>query len=234
MEGELVMSASGPVSAEMALGAASIIDGVSTQDTPDEALATKAVVEGDRTTSFAVTIDEMTVARARKGNLAALETLFHTFEIPVYNLARRLCRSSHDAEDVLQETFLEVVRSVGRFRGEGSFAGWVRRITVTKALMKLRSLRAQGAQDELNEELAVEGSFGSGGLAAAMARIDLDVVLGRLPDSGRVVLWLHEVEGYNHDEIAALMGKTPSFSKSQLSRAYGRLRDWLGVQGRQA
>jgi len=228
------MSASGPVSAEMALAPASIIEGVSTQDASDKTVATDAVGESGRATNFAVTIDELTIARARKGNLAALETLFRTFEIPVYNLARRLCRSSQDAEDVLQETFLEVVRSVGRFRGEGSFAGWVRRITVTKALMKLRSLRAQGAEDELNEETEVEGSSGSGGLAAAMARIDLEVVLGRLPDSGRAVLWLHEVEGYNHDEIAALMGKTPSFSKSQLSRSYGRLRDWLGVQGRQA
>jgi len=187
------MSASGPVSAEMVLAATSIIDGVSTPDTPDEALATKAVIEGDRATSFAVTIDELTVARARKGNLAALETLFHTFEIPVFNLARRLCRSSHDARMVLQETFLEVVRSVGRVSRRGLVAGWVRRITVTKALMKLRSLRAREPRTSSTKSWRWKALLGRV-VSLRRWRASTSKSCSAAARQRRVVLWLHEVE----------------------------------------
>ncbi len=75
------------------------------------------------TSAFTVTTDDIVVTRARAGDLEALESVFRTFESPVYNLARRLCRNSEDAEDVMQETFIEVMRSIHRFRGDGPLAG---------------------------------------------------------------------------------------------------------------
>ncbi|HVN75584.1 MAG TPA: sigma-70 family RNA polymerase sigma factor [Thermoanaerobaculaceae bacterium] len=180
--------------------------------------------------SFAVSVDEILLAGARAGEEAALEQLFRRFEVPVYSLARRLTRSTHDAEDVVQETFLEVVRSIRRFRGEGSLAGWIRKVAASKALMKLRAAGGRTfeeiAPDELGEDAGAGPSHRSA-VSTAAERVDLESALGRLPDASRAVIWLHDVEGYSHDEIAAMAGKTPSFSKSQLARAHARLREML-------
>ena len=176
--------------------------------------------------TFSQTVDELVLARAKRGDNHAVEQLFRLFEVPVYTLSRRLMRSSHDAEDVLQETFVEVIRSLGSFRGDGSFAGWVRRITVTKALQRLRRARPH---DELDDELADTDTneAGSRTADAAAARVDLESALQELSDTARTVLWLHDVEGYSHEEIGALWGRSPSFSKSQLARAYARMRGRL-------
>src|SRR3954449_10567001 len=81
---------------------------------------------------------ETVVARARTGDPEALGMLYRSFEVPVFNLARRICRTTEDAEVVLQETFFEVCRSIGRYREEGSLWGWIRTIAASKALMRLR------------------------------------------------------------------------------------------------
>jgi RNA polymerase sigma-70 factor (ECF subfamily) len=167
---------------------------------------------------------EVVLARARAGELDAFEQLYRTYQVPVYNLARRICRTVEDAEDVVQETFFEVCRSIGQFRGDGSLWGWVRTITASKALMRLRRNKYRDT-DELDEEFHRPGVHKDNGL-----RMDLEAALERLPEVSRAVVWLHDVEGYTHEEIAGMMGKTVSFSKSQLSRAHIRLRRWLGEE----
>lgn len=166
---------------------------------------------------------ETVVARARTGDPAALETLYRAYEVPVYNLARRICKTAEDAEDVLQETFFEVCRSIGRYREEGSLWGWIRTIAASKALMRLRRNKYRDT-DELHDE--VVGSRRED----THLRMDLEAALERLSETSRAVVWLHDVEGYTHEEIAGMMGKTPSFSKSQLARAHVRLRRWLGEE----
>jgi RNA polymerase sigma factor (sigma-70 family) len=175
------------------------------------------------------TLDELVLARAKAGNEAALEALFRHFEAPVYTLARRLMRTPQDAEDMLQETFLEVVRSIRRFRGEGPLEGWIRRVAVSKALMKLRWRASRIPEEELSAELtaAADGDHAFAPVATVPERVDLQAALARLPETARVVIWLHDVEGYSHEEIAAMAGKTASFSKSQLARAHARLREML-------
>lgn len=168
---------------------------------------------------------ESVIARARAGDPAALETLYRAYETPAYNLARRICRTAEDAEDVLQEAFFEVCRSIGRYRGEGSIWGWIRTITASKALMRLRRNRYRDA-DDLDD--GAIGDTTAGARTDTLLRMDLEAALERLSETARAVVWLHDVEGYTHDEIAEMMGKTTSFSKSQLARAHGRLRQWLG------
>jgi RNA polymerase sigma factor (sigma-70 family) len=167
--------------------------------------------------TISLTVPDILVARAKAGDLEALETLYRAFETPVYNLARRMCRNSEDAEDVLQETFLEVVKSIGEYRGEGHLWGWVRRIAASKALMRLRREKLRET-DELQDEStgAPPASVGT--------RIDLERAFEQLSETSRAVVWLHDVEGFTHEEIAERMGKTVSFSKSQLARAHTRLR----------
>jgi len=166
---------------------------------------------------------ETVIARARTGDPEALGALYRAFESPVYNLARRICRTSEDAEDVLQETFFEVCRSIGRYREEGSLWGWIRTIAASKALMRIRRNKYRDT-DELNDQVMGRRQEDS------HLRMDLEAALERLSETSRAVVWLHDVEGYTHDEIGAMMGKTASFSKSQLARAHSRLRQWLGEE----
>lgn len=166
---------------------------------------------------------EALIAQARRGDPLALEALYRAYSGAVYNLARRICRTTQDAEDVLQETFFEVCRSIRNYRGDGSVWGWIRSVASSKALMRLRSNKYRDA-DEL-DEVFTPAKAASPGL-----RIDLETAMARLSDTARAVVWLHDVEGYTHEEIAAQMGKTVSFSKSQLARAHTRLRSWLGEE----
>jgi RNA polymerase sigma factor (sigma-70 family) len=173
--------------------------------------------------SYLLADADRVVARARAGDPDALEQLYRAFEAPVYNLARRICRTTEDAEDVLQETFFEVCRSIGRYREEGSLWGWVRTIASSKALMRLRRNKYRETE-ELHDEVTGRQREDTA------LRMDLEAALERLTETSRAVVWLHDVEGYTHEEIATMMGKTPSFSKSQLARAHVRLRRWLGEE----
>jgi RNA polymerase sigma-70 factor (ECF subfamily) len=174
----------------------------------------------------ALALQTTLIARARRGDIEALEGVYRAYQTSVYNLARRICRNEEDAEDVLQETFLEVCRSIRRFRGEGSLWGWIRQVTVSKALMHLRRERRRADQPFDLERLPLDGSYGVTPREPT-GPIDLETAVGRLTPVTRAVLWLHDVEGYTHEEIGEMMGKTASFSKSQLSRAHRRLREWL-------
>lgn len=172
-------------------------------------------------------IDDVAIQRAKAGDLSALEGVYRAYEGLVYSMARRICRTAEDAEDVLQETFFEVCRSIRGFRGEGpgSMTAWVKRVAASKALMKIRYEKYRTAE-ELNEDVVSP----AGGSTDSGLRLDLETALTRLSDTARAVVWLHDVEGYKHEEIAELMNRTVSFSKSQLSRAHVRLRDMLGEE----
>lgn len=177
---------------------------------------------------FEVPDNELVIARAQKGDLEALETLYRTFEIPVFNMARRLCGAAGEAEDVVQDTFMEVVRSIRTYRGEAPIWAWIRSIAASKALIRLRSARGRHLEDPLDEELLPDGAPPRAGDivwgAFTPDSKDLEKALVKLPPMTRAVVWLHDVEGYTHDEIGALTGRTASFSKSRLSRAHERLR----------
>lgn len=181
--------------------------------------------------ALAISKDQALISRARAGDTAALENVYRAFEGPVYNLARRLCRSREDAEDVVQETFMEVLRSIHGFRGEGPLAAWVKKVAASKALMKLRKHRREQHDQPLEESErgAAPDPATLGGRPAhgVHHRVDLEAALSRLSDTSRAVVWLHDVEGYTHEEIAVMMGRTISFSKSQLARAHIRLRRYL-------
>jgi RNA polymerase sigma-70 factor (ECF subfamily) len=171
--------------------------------------------------TVSLAVPDVLVARAQAGDEAALEALFRAFEVPVYNLVRRMLRRPEDAEDVLQETFLEVVRNIRQYRGEGHLWGWVRKIASTKALMRIR-------RDQVRVTETLDDAPGKpGGGMHVGANIDLERAFEQLSETSRAVVWLHDVEGYTHEEIAEQMGKSVSFSKSQLARAHARLRRML-------
>jgi RNA polymerase sigma-70 factor (ECF subfamily) len=173
------------------------------------------------------------VPRARAGDVAAQEAIYRAFQKPVRTLARRLVPRASQAEDLAHDVFVEMLQSLSQYDGRGSFAGWIRTITVRKCLMHLRSPWHRGLS--WVEGLMPPDADARGGGPADANRdgraIDLERALAQLGDTARAVVWLHDVEGYTHAEIGALLGGTASLSKSQLVRAHARLRELLEPDG---
>jgi RNA polymerase sigma factor (sigma-70 family) len=176
---------------------------------------------------FSQPVDEAVIAAARAGDRQAQARLYDLFGAAVFTLARRILGRPEPAEDVLQDTFVDVVQQLKNFRGEAPVGMWIRQIAVNKCLMQVRSpwqrLRAHIGDDSPGMSLE-EWSQDDG--SASQDRLDMERALARLPPESRTVLWLHGVEGYTHQEIARLMGITANTSKSKLARAYKRLRLW--------
>ena len=180
-----------------------------------------------------IQIDPAIVKRAARGDARAHEIIYRAFKTPVYSLCLRFTRAPAHAEDLVQETFIEIMRSIAKFRGEAALGSWIRRIAVSKALMFLRSAwtaRSQSLADDWDE--VTPGNAVSHGISSHPDEaLDLDAALANLSSVSRTVVWLHDVEGFTHKEIGKMMGRTESFSKSQLSRAYQRLRPMLSPPG---
>ena len=172
------------------------------------------------------------LARARTGTVDAREAIYRAYQRPVRTLARRLVPGVAAAEDLAQDVFVEVLTKLDQYDGHGSFAGWVRSITVNKCLMHLRSpwQRARRWLNLASEDGGVEWPEQRSAPVTGDA-VDLERALARLGDTARTVVWLHDVEGYTHAEIGRLLGGTASMSKSQLARAHARLREQLESDG---
>jgi RNA polymerase sigma-70 factor (ECF subfamily) len=165
-------------------------------------------------------VDTALIVRARAGDRAAHAELYSAFAPTVFTLARRMLASKALAEDVLQETFIDVLRKIDDYRGDAEVGFWIRRIALNKCLMHLRSSWVSRRLPDGDERVALEPTRP----VALDDQIALERALDELADVARAVVWLHDVEGYTHKEIGRLMGSSTSFSKSQLSRAHERLR----------
>ena len=179
-------------------------------------------------------IEPEVLRRAQTGDREAHAVLYRTFAPMVYTLARRMLGSAAVAEDVLQDCFVEVIRKAGQFRGDGGVPVglWIRQIAVNKSLSQLRSpWRRRRIESAVAEPLADEriepGLPGFEGERRTTPHSELELALGSLGATARAVVWLYVVEGYTHDEIGRLMGRSTSFSKSQFARACQQLRKEL-------
>ena len=174
-------------------------------------------------------IPDGVLEQARAGDRAAQAELFAAFGPAVFGLARRMLGRADQADDVLQETFVEVLKGLPQFRGDAPVGMWIRRIAVNECLMNMRSHwhRFRLPLDTGGEGTSVEEWFASDEPPPDKG-VDMERALDALSPEARAVVWLHDVEGYTHVEIARLMKATPSFSKSQLARAYVRMRQWAG------
>jgi RNA polymerase sigma-70 factor (ECF subfamily) len=171
---------------------------------------------------FDIVLDELTLSGARRGDMEARERIYRLYQQPAYTVAVRICRCRELAQEVTQEAFISAFRRIRQFRGEAPFWGWLRRVVVNHAISALRrqpSVEVVAFEDYQAWQQGQQEQIG--------AAMDLDAALGQLPDDDRIIVWLHDVEGYKHSEIASLFGKTESFSKTRLVRARARLRDLI-------
>ena len=186
--------------------------------------------------SFTAAISEReNISLAQQGDPLAFERIYRLHSARVYALCLRMVGNTAEAEDLTQEAFLMVLRKIRTFRGESAFATWLHRIAVNLVLMRLRkksslettSLGPTSEQDSdrpcLPEELATADLF----LAGSLDRLNLERALERLHPCQRVVVVLHDIQGYKHTEIAKMLDWSIGNSKSRLHRARARLRKLL-------
>lgn len=174
---------------------------------------------------FAQEVDAITVARARRGDPAALDALYRCFGSAAYTLALRLTGRRDAAEDVVQEAFVKAIEKIRGFRGDAPVGAWLKRLVANAAIDRLRADRRLVDGDAVAEPATED---------ALAERHDALGLLSRMPAAARTVLVLHAIEGYSHAELAELFGRSESYSKSILSRATQRLRAALETEEAQA
>jgi RNA polymerase sigma-70 factor (ECF subfamily) len=176
------------------------------------------------------------LALARAGDERAQAAIYAAVAPATFTLIRRLVPQRAVAEDLFQDTLMAMFQNLESFRGEAPFGAWLKRIAIRRCLMFLRS---PWNRVRLHLELPEDGSgpasdWLDGPLSSPALReesLDVGRALASLSPTARAVIWLYEVEGYSHEEIAAEFGRTVSFSKSQVARAHRKLRAWFEPQG---
>ena len=164
------------------------------------------------------------IERCKQGQRDAQFELYRLYSRAMYNTALRMVQNPHDAEDLLQSIFVEVFSKLDSFRHESSIGAWIKRITVNKCINFLKSRRLTFQELTLNADRAEDASPEPES-PYSIERIHR--AISDLPDGYRVVFSLYAVEGYDHEEIAHILGITEATSKSQYSRSKAKLRDIL-------
>jgi RNA polymerase sigma-70 factor (ECF subfamily) len=164
-----------------------------------------------------------------QGDMKAFETIYERHHRRVYSLCLRMVANATEAEDLAQEVFIQLFRKIGSFRGESAFTTWLHRLTVNHVLMHFRK---RGVRLEKTTEEGEIGEIQDYLQAASerpryVDRIALDKAISELPPGYRTVFVLHDVEGFEHEEVAKLLGVSVGTSKSQLHKARMRLRELL-------
>jgi RNA polymerase sigma-70 factor (ECF subfamily) len=172
------------------------------------------------------------IARAQRGEEEAFAALFEAHKRRVYSLCLRMTGNTAEAEDLAQEAFLQLFRKISTFRGESAFSTWLHRLAVNVVLMHLRKKGLQQVSlDEVDtsQDEPVKRDYGDNDrrLIGSVDRIGLQRAIADLPPGYRTVFVLHDVEGYEHNEIAEIMSCSVGNSKSQLHKARMKLRERL-------
>lgn len=166
---------------------------------------------------------------AARGEMDAFESLYERHYRRVYSLCLRMVANSTEAEDLTQEVFIHLFRKLGSFRGDSAFTTWLHRLTVNHVLMhfRRRGVRLERTTEEGDIPEQIELGTERPEAMPVVDRIALDKAIEQLPPGYRAVFVLHDVEGYEHEEVADLLGVSVGTSKSQLHKARLRLRDLL-------
>lgn len=173
---------------------------------------------------------------AASGNIAAFEIVYQRYHRRTYSLCLRMTNSQTEAEDLTQEVFIQLFRKVGSFRGDSAFSTWLHRLTVNQVLMhfRRRSVKNEKVSDDGEiPEQTVHGTANPNKMPV-VDRIALKNAIGELPNGYRNVFVLHDIEGYEHEEVARMLKISVGTSKSQLHKARLKLRGLLIKEAGQA
>jgi RNA polymerase sigma-70 factor (ECF subfamily) len=196
-----------------------------------------AAAKGNLTDAKRPQGDKLTEAealeRAKQGDAEAFEFLYNLHKRRVYSLCLRMTGNTASAEDLTQEAFLQLFRKIGTFRGESAFSTWLHRMSVNVVLMQLRKKGLPVVPIDETMEGEDEGTVKKEPgapderLTGSIDRLQLQRAVDELPPGYRTIFVLHDVQGYEHNEIAGLVGCSIGNSKSQLHKARIKLRELL-------
>ncbi|HEX7998360.1 MAG TPA: RNA polymerase sigma factor [Pyrinomonadaceae bacterium] len=176
--------------------------------------------------------DVVLAQKSAAGDTAAFEELYRRHFRRVYALCLRMTSDPVQAEDLTQDVFIQLFNKIGSFRGESAFTTWLHRMTVNQVLMHFRKRSTKSeltkGDDETPEQI-VKGTENPNAMPV-IDRIALEKAIQQLPPGYRTVFILHDVEGYEHEEIARMMGVAEGTSKSQLHKARLKLRTFIRQQ----
>jgi RNA polymerase sigma-70 factor (ECF subfamily) len=179
------------------------------------------------------------VKRAQQGEPEAFAQLFHAHKAKIYSICLRMTNNTAQAEDLTQDAFLQVFRKLSTFKGNSALSTWLYRIAVNTVLMHFRKKALkQVSLDEpsSHDSTMVRREYGGrdSRLAGSVDRITLTRAIRDLPPGYRTIFLLHEVEGYEHQEIAKILDCSVGNSKSQLHKAKLRIREFLANPAKEA
>ena len=168
-----------------------------------------------------------------KGDTEAFAQLYRRHNRRVYSVCQRMSDNAAQAEDLVQDVFIQLFRKIGSFRGESAFTTWLHRLIVNQVLMHLRKRSVRNERTSENDDMPEQITVGTANPRhmAVLDRIGLDRAIAQLPTGYRMVFLLHDVEGYEHEEIAKMLNRSVGTSKSQLHKARMKLRGLLKQRG---
>jgi RNA polymerase sigma-70 factor (ECF subfamily) len=174
-------------------------------------------------------VPEESVRLAAAGDVGAFEDIYNAYHARVYSVCLRMTHNASEAEDLTQDVFVQLFRKLKTFRGESAFSTWLHRITVNAVLMHFRKPVVRLEQTTYDGDDQPERLNGrlTARTASVVDRISLAEALAKLSPGYRAVFILHDVEGYEHNQIGAMLGCAVGTSKSQLHKARLKLRDLL-------
>lgn len=177
---------------------------------------------------FSEQVEISTIEQAMAGNANALEALYRAYAKPCYQLAMRLTSNPQASQDIVHEVFVKIIRKVSQYQHKGNFAGWVRQIAANESIDYLK--RNKRIEDEYSYDeigTTADDLFENAWWDAVK---DLNTLTASLNDTARAVLFLHELEGFSHKEIAELFKRSESFSKQTLARTIAQLKQMSAIK----
>lgn len=174
------------------------------------------------------------VQAAAHGSMAAFEEIYRRYHRRVYAICLRMLRNTTEAEDLTQDVFLQLYRKIGSFRGDSAFSTWLHRLSVNEVLMHFRKRNVKFEKTTEKGEPPVQVVSGTENpkRMSVVDKIALEDAIQQLPPGYRNVFVLHDVRGYEHDEVANILGCAAGTSKSQLNKARAKLQKLLNSRRR--
>lgn len=174
---------------------------------------------------------DLTQASA-KGDMIAFEEVYNRHHRRVYAICLRMLKNSNEAEDLTQDVFIQLHRKIGSFRGDSAFTTWLHRLTVNQVLMhfRKRTVKMEKVTDEGETPVQIVKGSEKPSRMPVVDRIAIENAIKELPNGYRNVFILHDIEGFEHEEVARILGCSVGTSKSQLHKARHKLRKLLQKQ----
>ena len=189
----------------------------------------KEKIENEPLADASSSSDLILAQSAAKGDMRAFEEIYNRHHRRVYSLCLRMLQNTAEAEDLTQEVFIQLYRKIGSFRGDSAFTTWLHRLTVNQVLMhfRKRTVKFEKTTEEGETPVQIVPGTENSGKMPIVDKIALENAIAQLPTGYKNVFVLHDVEGYEHEEVARILGCSVGTSKSQLHKARLKMRKLL-------